>query len=374
VSEPWLGDAERLNVEACIASGWIAAGPFVERFEAIWSRYCGVPYGVSVCNGTAALEVAVAAARLPRGSEVITPSFTIISTVRAILRARCRPVLVDADPRTWCMDVQQLRERVGPRTSAILPVHMYGHPVDMDPVMQLAADHGLVVIEDAAQAHGCEYLSHDPAAPGWRKCGSFGDLACFSFYANKVVTSGEGGMVVTREERYARRCRALRNLGFGAQQRFRHVALGHNYRMSNVQAAIAVAQVERIDEILEQKRRVGSEYHRLLADLPGVAVQGIEAWARPNYWMVGLVLDDAVPFDAAVLRDRLAARGIETRPFFLGMHEQPVLRRRGLFSHDRHPVTERLARRGLYLPSSPRLDSATIGYVVAAVGDALRAA
>ena len=249
-----------------------------------------------------------------------------------------------------------------------MPVHIYGHPVDMDPVMRVAERHGLVVVEDAAEAHGAEYLSgRDGQKPMWRRCGSFGAASCFSFYANKLVTTGEGGMVVTDDDAVAKRLRSLRNLCFGRERRFVHEELGHNFRMTNLQAALGVAQIERMAEIVDSKRRVGREYVRRLGGLGRLQVACERSWARSVYWMNGIVLAEGSGLDAAALAERLLRRGIETRPFFVGMHEQPALLARGLFAGERYPVTERLARRGLYLPSGLALRAEQLEEVCAAV-------
>ncbi len=296
------------------------------------------------------------------------PTFTIVSCATAILAVDAVPVLVDADPVTWTMDVGQLESRVTPRTRAIMPVHIYGHPVDMDPLLELAERHGLVVLEDAAEAHGAEYRSGDGE---WRRCGSFGALSCFSFYANKLVTTGEGGMVVTDDDGLADRLRSLRNLGFHAARRFHHEELGFNFRLTNIQAALGVAQLERMDEIVERKRDIAALYTERLGRIEGLSLPPEEPWARSVFWMYGVVVGEATGLDATGLAERLHERGVETRPFFLGMHEQPALHRLGLFDGERYPVAERLARQGLYLPSGLALTDGQVETVCAAVRDAL---
>jgi perosamine synthetase len=344
----------------------------VDRFEAEWAAYCGRRHGVSVCNGTAALQIAFDALDLQPGDEVILPTFTIVSCALAVAYAGATPVLVDADPRTWAMDVGQVEAKITPRTRAILVVHIYGHPVDMDPLLALAERHGLAVVEDAAEAHGAEYLA-GRATPGaaWKRCGGFGVMSVFSFYANKLITTGEGGMVVTDDDRRAARLRDLRNLCFRPERRFYHEELGYNFRLTNLQAALGVAQIEGVERALAHKRWMGAAYRERLQDVPGLQLQAEEPWARSNFWMVGLVLDDDVPFDADELARRLKARGVETRPFFLGMHEQPAFHRRGWFLGERYPVAERIARRGLYLPSGTALTPAQLDHVAAAVCDVL---
>jgi perosamine synthetase len=285
----------------------------------------------------------------------------------AIVYQGAVPVLVDADPAIWCMDVAKVEARITPRTRAIMPVHMYGHPVDMDPLLDLAEKHGLAIIEDAAEAHGAEYLSNRGSAPEWRRCGSFGDLSCFSFYANKLVTTGEGGMVVTDDEALAKRLRLLRNLAFSPEQRFLHKELGFNFRLTNLQAAIGLAQVERIGETIERKRRIGTRYLEALASLPVIRIQAERPWARSVWWMNGLVLAKESGYTAVSLAKELATLGVETRPFFLGMHRQPALRDRGLFDGETYPVTEELADMGLYLPSGVGLTEEQQETVIAAM-------
>ena len=367
VNEPRFDGRELEYVTECLTTGWISsAGRFLGEFEEDWARYCDRRFGVAVCNGTVALQLAAAALNLEAGDEVIMPTFTINSCAMAVVYQGGTPVLVDADPETWCMDVSQVAARITPRTRAIMPVHIYGHPVDMDPLLDLAERHGLAIIEDAAEAHGAQYLSGRGSAQ-WRRCGSFGDLSCFSFYANKLVTSGEGGMVVTDDEALAKRLRLLRNLGFGPGRRFLHDELGFNFRMTNVQAAIGKAQVERIDDTVDQKRRIGQRYVEGLAGLPGIRLQVERPWARSVWWMNGLVLDKQSGHTAASLAQALSALGVETRPFFLGMDRQPALRERGLFDGENYPVTDELAEMGLYLPSGVGLTGEQQEAVIGAV-------
>ena len=365
VSEPLLDERACAYVQEAVSTGWVSSdGRFIPEFERRWAEYCGVEHGVAVCNGTVALKVAMEALRLEPGSEVILPSLTIISCVLAVIEAGCIPVLVDCEPDTWCMDMAQVAARITPRPRAIMPVHMYGHPVDMAPLLELAERHSLAVVEDAAEAHGAEYRG--------RRAGGMGTLGCFSFYANKIITTGEGGMVVTADAALAERMRSLRNLCFRRDRRFLHTELGHNYRMTNVQAAIGVSQVERIEDHLARKRRMAALYAERLGDLPGLALPVERPDVRNVYWMYGVILDDDVPFDAVEFARRLRERGVDTRPFFLGMHEQPVFHDRGLFVDERYPQTERLARRGLYLPSGLPLTEAQIDTVCLEVREVMK--
>jgi perosamine synthetase len=369
VNEPLLGPQEMDYVAECLRTGWISsAGRFIEQFEERWAGYCGRKYGIAVSNGTTALDLAVDALDLRPGDEVILPTFTIISCAAAVVRGGGVPVLVDSEPRTWCLDVRQVAEKITPRTRAIMPVHIYGHAVDMDPVLELARKHELAVIEDAAEVHGAEYLTgRSGTNPRWVRCGSFGTFSCFSFYGNKLVTTGEGGMVLTDDMRLAQTIRSLRNLCFQPKRRFYHERLGYNFRLTNVQAALGLGQVERIATIVGRKRWMGQEYTRRLRDIAVLQLPVEEPWARNVYWMYGVVLDEKTGLDAGRFAQRLLDLGVETRPFFLGMHEQPVFHQRGLFVNERYPVAERLARQGLYLPSGVALTETQLQQVCDAV-------
>jgi perosamine synthetase len=364
VNAPLLTETDYASVMEALRSGWISgSGPHIEAFEAAWAAYCGRKHGVALANGTVALQVAVELLDLKPGDEVIMPTFTIISCALPVVLAGATPVLVDSDPQSWTMAVGQVEARVTSRTRAIMPVHIYGHPVDMDPLLDIARRHHLHVIEDAAEAHGAEYRG--------QRAGSFGQSSTFSFYANKLVTTGEGGMLMVDDDDLAERARRLRNLGFRPGRRFLHHELGFNFRLTNLQAALGIAQVQRMDEIVERKRRIGQAYTERLSEVPGLELQVQRPWARGVFWMYGLVVREETGLDADELAHRLEVRGVETRPFFLGMHEQPVLLERGLFARESYPTAERLARQGLYLPSGLNLDEAQIEQVCAAVREAL---
>jgi perosamine synthetase len=366
VNEPLLDGNEKNYLVECIDTGWISSeGPFVHRFEREFAERVGRRHGIAMCNGSASLDAAVAALDLSRGDEVILPTFTIISCAAAVIRAGAIPVLVDSDPLTWNMCADQVADKVTARTAAIIVVHIYGLPVDIDPILAVAQKHGLRIIEDAAEMHGASYRG--------RPCGSFGDLSTFSFYPNKHVTTGEGGMIMADDDNLADRCRRLRNLCFKQPRRFVHDELGWNMRMSNLQAAVGVAQLERLDEFVRRKQRMGQLYGSKLADLAGIKTQPDRTdFAENVYWVYGLVLDDNVPLDAEEAMRRLSELGVQTRPFFWPMHEQPVLRAMGLFEGEHYPVAERLARRGLYLPSGMALTEAQIDTVTAAVREILQ--
>jgi perosamine synthetase len=361
VNEPLLNGNEKAYLNQCIDTGWISSeGPFVRKFEEKLAARCGRKHGIAVSNGTAALDAAVEALGIGPGDEVILPTFTIISCITQIIRSGAKPVLVDADPLTWNMDVSQIESRITPSTKAIMVVHTYGLPVDMDPVINLARQYNLRIIEDAAEAHGQTYRG--------KPCGSFGDLSIFSFYPNKHVTTGEGGMILVDDDELAETCRSLRNLCFQAHARFVHERLGWNLRMTNLQAAVGLAQLERLDEFVARKRIMGQLYSELLADVDGIQLP-IKAtdYAKNVYWIFGLVIDETRRLSAAAAMKELAKKGVGTRPFFWPMHEQPVLQRMGLLLKDKHPVASRIARQGFYIPSGLGLKESQITEVAARV-------
>jgi perosamine synthetase len=366
VNQPLLDGNEEKYLVECIRTGWISSeGPFVARFEEQFSARVGRKHGIAVANGSVALDAAVAALCLGPGDEVILPTSTIISCAAAIVRAGAKPVLVDCDPRTWNMDVGQVETRITPRTRAIMAVHIFGLPVDMDPLLALARKHGLKLIEDAAEVIGQTYRG--------RPCGSFGELSTFSFYPNKHVTTGEGGMLVADDPALAARCRSLRNLCFKPEQRFVHDELGWNFRLTNLQAALGVAQLERLDKSVATKRRMGARYTELLSATRGLQLPVPSLpYADNVYWVYGLVLEEDVPFDAKEAMARLGKLGIGTRPFFWPMHEQPVLRRMGLFEGEHYPAAERIARRGFYIPSGMALTGEQMERTAAAIKGMLR--
>jgi perosamine synthetase len=349
VSQPFLGCREKELLQQCIETDWISSdGPFVAEFERNFARRVSRQHGIAVANGSAALDVAAAALDLGPGDEVILPTFTIISCAAAIVRAGARPVTVDCDPYTWNMTADGVSKCITSRTRAIMVVHIYGLPVDIDPILALARKHGLKVIEDAAEMHGQTYKNIP--------CGSFGDVSTFSFYPNKLISTGEGGMIVCDDTAIAARCRSLRNLCFRPERRFVHDELGWNLRMSNIQAALGVAQLERLDEMVRRKREIGRLYTAELTDAPGLQLPlDATSYADSIYWIYGVVLNDEVSFDAEAMMAMLAEQKIATRPFFWPMHEQPVFRKRGWFKGVTHPVAERIARRGFYIPSGLRL-------------------
>lgn len=358
VNEPLVNGKEKEYLNQCIDTGWISSeGPFVKQFEQAFANRVGRKYGIAVCNGSMAIDAAIAALNIGEGDEVILPTFTIISCATAIVRAGAIPVVVDSDPFTYNMNVNQLEAKITPKTKAIMVVHIYGLPVDMNPVMEIAKKYNLKIIEDAAEMHGQTYFG--------KPCGSFGEISTFSFYPNKHITTGEGGMMVTDDETLAERCRSLRNLCFQPKQRFIHEELGWNLRMTNLQAALGLAQLERFDEFIQRKRNMGRLYTELLADVSGLQLPITKTEYADNiYWVYGIMIKDDVNFDAKTAMEKLRAEKIGSRPYFWCMHEQPVFKKMGLFAEESCPIAEKMARRGFYIPSGLALTNEQIETVV----------
>jgi perosamine synthetase len=361
VSDPRLDGNELRYLTQCVQSNWISsAGRFVREFEAAFARAVGCRYGVACSNGTTALHLALATFGIGPGDEVILPAFTMIATANAVRYTGATPVLVDSERETWNPDVTRLADAVTSRTRGIVVVHTYGHPVDMDPVLELAERRGLWVLEDAAEAHGALYRG--------RPVGSLGRAAAFSFYANKIITTGEGGMVTTNDPEVARLARRLRDHAFSDERHFWHRYVGFNYRMTSLQAAVGLAQVERLEEFVRSRRENAARYTARLRAIPGLSLPVERPWGKNVYWMYGVVVEDAFGLSRDELRRRLARRGIETRTFFIPIHVQPVYYE--MFRGQRFPVAEDLCRRGLYLPSGATLTAEEIAYVCDAVAEA----
>ena len=356
VNEPLLNGNEKKYLNECIDTGWISSeGPFVKKLEEQFAAKNNRKYGIAVCNGTAALEIAVEALGITKDDEVIMPTFTIISCASAIIKMGAKPVLVDSDLQTWNMDVKQIEVKITSRTKAIMVVHIYGLPVDMDAVIDIAKRHHLKIIEDAAEAHGQTYKG--------KACGSFGDISVFSFYPNKLITTGEGGMVLTDDTQLAERCKSLRNLCFSAK-RFVHEELGWNMRMTNFQAALGVAQLERWDEFIGIKKKMGKLYTSLLKDEKNISIPVEKtAYAENMYWVFG-VMSENKNVTAEMLMKKLAEKEIGTRPFFYPMHLQPVFKKMDLFIGESYPNAEKMYEYGFYLPSGLALTEAQIQEVV----------
>jgi perosamine synthetase len=361
VWEPVLDGNEERYVRDCLETNWISSlGTYITRFEEAFAAWCGMPHAVACSSGTAALHLSLVALGVGPGDEVIIPDFTLIVSANTVILAGAKPVLVDVDEKTWCLDPRKIEEKITPRTKAIMPVHMYGHPCDMPAIQDIAKKHGLAVIEDCAEAHGAEL--------GGRKVGTFGDAGCFSFYGNKILTTGEGGMVLVRDAALAARLRLLRDQGF-EPPRFVHRVVGFNYRLTNVQAAIGLAQTEKADEKVRRKREIAGWYLSLFAFGSDLEVPSEAPGAKNVYWMFGVKLGPRFPQGRDAVMDELKAKGIETRAFFCPMHRQPVFVNgsdgRYPDVSGEYPVSDDLWNRGLYLPSGTGLTREQAREVVA---------
>ncbi len=358
VCVPLLGEKELAYVIDCVKTNWISSkGKYVQQFESQFSSYCGCKYGISTTNGTTAIHLALASMGLGKDDEVIVPAFTMIGSIFPIVYCGAKPVLVDSEPDTWNVKTDLIEEKISNRTKAIMPVHVYGHPCDMDPIMSLAHKYGLQVVEDAAEAHGAEYKG--------KRAGGIGDVGCFSFYANKIITCGEGGMMVTNNEEIANHAMALKDLSFAdAKKRtYLHSEVGFNYRMTNLQAAVGVAQFERIVEFVDMRRRNAHLYSENLSDVRGITLPTEKAWAKNVYWMFSILVEPEFGITRDDLMVELGKKGIDTRSFFIPMNKQPVFQKMGLFKNEVYPTAESLSRKGLYLPSSSGLSDDEITYV-----------
>jgi perosamine synthetase len=365
VFEPAIGDAEVDAVVAALRRGEISGtfGQALPAFEERFADYVGAAHGVAVSSGTAALQLAVVAHGIGPGDEVLVSAATNIATAVAVVHAGALPVPVDSEPGTFNLDLDVAESLVTDATRAIIPVHLFGHPLDMDAVNELAARHGLIVIDDAAEAHGAEVRG--------RRVGSFGTTTCWSFYANKIVTTGEGGMVTTDDPELAARLRSLRNLAYGRRERLMHEDVGFNFRMTGMQAALGLAQLERIDDVIAGKRDLARRYGEALGDLPGISLPVEREWAKHVYWMYAVTVEEGLGLDRVSLAAALRERGVDTRSFFCPMNMQPALQRVPGLRAVPCPVAEGGWERGAYLPSSPGLSDEDVETVAAAVRDVL---
>jgi perosamine synthetase len=353
VYEPVITQKDVKAVISALMKGEISGthGEALKDFEQGFASYCGCKHGIATSSGTTALHLAVASAGIGKGDEVLISASTNIATALAVVHNGAIPVPVDSEDVTWNLDLGLLESLITPRTRAIIPVHLFGHPVDMNRLLEITKKYGLIVIEDAAEAHG--------ATCSGKRVGSFGDMGCFSFYANKVITTGEGGMVVTNSDTLAYRLRSLKNLAF-TTPRFKHLELGYNFRMTNYQAALGLSQLNRIDYVIKQKRRVAETYTRYLHDIPGLQLPVESRWGFNVYWMYGIVVKPEFGATRDELIERLKAEGVDTRTFFCPMNQQPALKLTEGFRDVPCPVADRLWEMGLYLPSSYELSEGTI--------------
>ena len=355
IAEPSLGGEELNNVMEAVKSGWISSkGKFIEEFEQNFSNYCDRKYGVATSNGTVALHLASKALGISKDDEVIVPDLTFVAVANAVTYCSAKPVFVDSHPDYWCIDPEKIEDNITKNTKAIIPVHLYGHPCDMDAILDIAKDHNLIIIEDAAEAHGAEYKG--------KKVGSFGDISCFSFYGNKIMTTGEGGMCLTNNEELAEKVRILRDHGMNPEKKYWHDVIGFNYRITNLQAAIGVAQLKKLDEFVEKKRKIAKWYSESLKELEErqfIKLHPEMSWAKCVYWMYSILIKDKFGISRADLMKKLEKNGIDTRPFFYPIHMMPPY-----MSEEKFPVAEELSRRGINLPSSVQLKEEEIELIV----------
>jgi|TARA_B100000959_G_C14986673_1_gene625919 perosamine synthetase len=345
-------------VTDCVKSTWISSqGEYVSRFEESFSKYCGVNHGVSTSSGTTALHLALATLDLKPDDEVIIPSFTMIATANSVSYTGAKPVLVDSEPKFWNIDVNKIEEKINKKTKVIMPVHTYGHPCDMDVIHKLAKDYGLYVIEDAAEAHGAEYKG--------KKTGSLSDIACFSFYANKIITTGEGGMLVTNNEELAKKSITLRAHSFSADMHFWHRHIGFGYRLSSLQAAVGLAQLENIEKFVNIRRNNAHLYSKLLGEIKGITLPPEAEWAKNVYWMYSILIEDNFGMDLDTFMSKLRDYGIDSRTFFYPIHIQPIYKDKYL--NEIFPVANELSKKGINLPSGNNLEKKQIEYIVSCI-------
>jgi perosamine synthetase len=338
----------------CLESTWISStGKYIEQFEAAFAEFCEVKHALSCSNGTTALHLALMALGVGPGDEVIVPTLTFVATANAVTYCGAHPVFVDADPQTWNINPALIEEKITPRTKGIIVVHLFGHPVDMDVVLSIASRHGLFVVEDAAQAHGAEYKR--------RRVGSMGHVATFSFFGNKIISTGEGGMVVTDDDSIASKIRLLKNHGMEPQRRYWHPIIGYNYRMTNVAAAIGLAQLEKVEWQLQRRREVVEWYCEYLRDAPGIGWQCEQEWARHVWWMFTVVTGDDCVVDCHEIMEHLQKYDIETRPIVHPLHTLPPYLTSSCGAS--FPVSERISRQGINLPTWAGLTREHVRYV-----------
>lgn len=353
VAAPFFKGNEKKYVADCMDSTWISSkGKYITLFEEKFARFCNVEHAITVMNGTVALHLALLALGIGEDDEVILPTFTYVATANCVKYTGATPVFVDSEAQTWNIDPQKIEEAITPKTKAIIAVHIYGHPADMDVIMEIAKRHDLYVIEDAAEAHGAQVHG--------RRVGSFGDIAAFSFFGNKIITTGEGGMVVTNNEELALKMRQLKGQGVDPERRYWFPMIGYNYRMTNIQAAIGLAQLEEADWHLAQRRRVADTYSKLIGGINGFSLQPELPGYKNSFWMTSLVMDESLPPREWIM-DQLTLNGIETRPFFHPMHVLPMYA--DLCKGHKFPVASRISKQGINLPTSANLTEDDIKFV-----------
>lgn len=362
VNEPAISKNALKYVTDCIKTGWVSSsGKYIKDFEEKFAKFLGVKHAITTTNGTTALHLAFLVLGIKKGDEVILPSHTMMSSAAAIVYTGATPVLVDVERDSWNMNVNQIEKKISKRTKAIMPVHIYGHSVDMDPIIALAKKYHLYIIEDAAESTGAEYKE--------KLTGTLGDIGCFSFYANKIITTGEGGMMVTNNDKIANHARLLKDMAHSPQKRFLHKEIGFNFRMTNLQAALGVAQLEEVKKYIQKKRWMAALYNERLSKIKGLTLPIEHSWAKNVYWMYGILVEKEFGVTRDEFMKKLLERGIDTRTFFIPMHKQPALKQLGLFKGEKYPVSDEIGNRGLYLPSGLAITEKQIKIVCKAIRD-----
>ena len=362
VASPALVGNERKYVLDCIESGWISSvGSYISRFEDAFSKFIGTKYAISCSNGTVALHLALMALGIKSEDEVIVPTLTYIATANAIKYCGAKPIFIDSEPQTWNMDPLLIEKRISKKTRAIMVVHLYGHPTNMRPILRIARKYKLSVIEDAAESHGAKFDG--------RMTGSLGDIATFSFFGNKIITTGEGGMITTNNRQLANKVMLLKGQGMDPKRRYWFKTVGYNYRMTNIQAAIGLAQLEKVDWHLMKRQEIAQLYYKYLTPLSNsIEMPEVAGWASHSFWMYSIKLRRETHISRDKLRDLLAESGIETRPVFYPMHIMPPY-----IDHKMHfPVAEQIAKRSLNLPTHAFLKESDIEYISMCIHKALK--
>lgn len=358
VNQPLLKGNEKKYLINAIDTNWISSeGPYIKKFETLLEKKFFRKNAIAVTNGTSAIDIAIESLGIKVGDEIIVPSFTIISCLLQIVRVGAKPILIDSDPMTWNINVENIEKKITKKTKAILVVHTYGLPVDLDPILKLVKKYNLYLIEDAAEVIGQNYKG--------KPCGSFGDISTFSFYVNKQITTGEGGAILTNNLKIAETCRSLRNLCFQKNKRFVHEKLGWNYRMTNLQAAVGLAQLERLDYFINLKKKIGNIYSKNLQSLKNLIQLPLKStsYADNIYWIYGIVLNKETKLTGNIFIKYLKSKNIDSRPFFFPMHKQPIFKKMKLFENVNCPVSEDLYKYGFYIPSGLGITISEINYV-----------
>lgn len=362
VNEPLISKNALKYVSDCIKTGWISSsGSYIKKFEDEFAKFVGVKHAITTTNGTTALHLALATLGIGKGDEIIVPSHTMMASAAAVVYTGATPVFVDVKRDSWNMDVDKMEQLINKKTKAIMPVHIYGLPVEMDPILKLAKKYKLYIVEDAAESLGAKYKN--------RMTGSIGIIGCFSFYANKIVTTGEGGMITTNNNKLAQKARMLKDLAHSPKQRFLHNEIGYNYRMTNMQAALGLAQLEQVDKFIEHKEWMANLYNKNLSEIKGLTLPTKSNDSNNVYWMYGVLVEKNFGISRDKFRQKLFEKGIDTRTFFIPMHKQPALSKMGFTKNSKCPISEEIGKIGFYLPSGLAITKKQINTVCTAIKD-----